>query len=91
MPRYEGHTAIGSERIDHEHYAAVVEGPDRDIGIPSFVPTGTFTPCPYLDGKPCYYDGSTLAADKVFRILLRYGSKGVWRYLRRYYRSVFEA
>lgn len=27
--------------------------------------------CPYLDGKPCYYDGSGLNAEPVFDILVK--------------------
>jgi len=41
--------------------------------------------CEYLDGKPCYCDGSFLAADEVFEILLREGSDGVWAYLKNCY------
>lgn len=47
--------------------------------------------CPYLDGRPCYYDGSSMAAERVYRILLTEGSVGVWRELADYYRGTFEA
>jgi len=46
--------------------------------------------CPYLDGKPCYYDGSTLYAEDVYKILLKKGSKGVWEELENCYREQFE-
>lgn len=46
--------------------------------------------CPYLDGKPCYYDGSGLNAERVYEILLIEGSEGVWRYLENYYYDTFE-
>ena len=45
--------------------------------------------CPILGGK-CYYDGSTLAAEKILEILLREGSNGVWKALERYYYETFE-
>lgn len=47
--------------------------------------------CPYLNGKPCYYDGSGLAAEHVYEILLKEGSEGVWKYLEDYYKCIFEA
>jgi hypothetical protein len=45
--------------------------------------------CPYLDGKPCYYDGSGLAAQNVWEILLEKGSDGVWEFLEKYYQETF--
>jgi hypothetical protein len=45
--------------------------------------------CVWLDGAPCYYDGSSLAADRVYQRLLVEGSEGVWAELEDYYHSVF--
>lgn len=45
--------------------------------------------CEYLDGKPCYYDGSGLNASRPFEALLREGDEGVWRVLGDYYLSTF--
>ncbi len=45
--------------------------------------------CEYLDGKPCYYDGSTLNAEKIYNVLLHEGSDGVWRELEDFYKKVF--
>ena len=45
--------------------------------------------CPYLDGKPCYYDRSAFGADRIFEVLLREGDKGVWRELEKYYSEIF--
>jgi len=45
--------------------------------------------CKYLDEKPCYYDGSGLAAEKIYNVLLKEGSDGVWRELEEYYTEVF--
>ena len=54
-----------------------------DLGYHSPVPlydgqTTVTDSCEYLGGRPCYYDGSTLAAEKVFDRLLREGDAGVW-------------
>ena len=46
--------------------------------------------CPYLDGKPCYYDGSTLAAERIFDVLTAAGAEGVWRELEEYYKHIFK-
>jgi hypothetical protein len=46
--------------------------------------------CEALDGRPCYYDGSGLAADKVFERLVREGEEGVWDELERFYRHWLE-
>lgn len=37
--------------------------------------------CPYLDGDPCYYDGSGLWAEEVFETLVTKGSDAVWNRL----------
>ena len=47
--------------------------------------------CEYLDGKPCYYDGSGLAAEDMFDTLTREGDAGVWRELEAYYERTFGA
>ena len=45
--------------------------------------------CSYVDG-PCYYDGSSLNAMSMYRVLVERGSDGVWEELERYYRHTFE-
>ena len=45
--------------------------------------------CSYLDGKPCYYDGSGMAAKRVYKRLLREGDTGVWDELEKYYMGIF--
>jgi hypothetical protein len=46
--------------------------------------------CKYLDGRPCYYDGSGLNALRVYNILLEKGSEGVWKELEEYYENTFK-
>jgi hypothetical protein len=46
-------------------------------------------PCHLLEEGFCYYDGSSLAADRVYQILLKFGSDGVWDYLHGYYNHTF--
>ena len=45
--------------------------------------------CPYLNGKPCYYDGSGLNAEPLYQILLKEGSEGVWKALEKYWNIMF--
>lgn len=45
--------------------------------------------CPFLGNRPCYYDGSTLAAEKPMRLLLEKGSNALWKFLEEYYEQVF--
>lgn len=46
--------------------------------------------CPYLDNKPCYYDGSGLAAESMLNnVLLPEGSEGVWKALKERYIDIF--
>ena len=47
--------------------------------------------CEYLDGKPCYYDGSGMRAYGVYKTLLEEGSDGVWKVLECEYRRLFLA
>jgi hypothetical protein len=58
-----------------------------DLGYHSSTPRyESQTPMKECDVLPvCYYDGSTLNASGVYKILLEEGSKGVWKYLEQYY------
>ena len=46
--------------------------------------------CEYLDGKPCYYDGSGLNAEDIFRILVSQGGEAVWVQMEYYYHELFD-
>lgn len=45
--------------------------------------------CNWLNDMPCYYDGSTLNADKPFRILIEQGEEALWQYLEEYHKEIF--
>lgn len=57
---------------------------------PMYDGQNTMGKCEYLNGKPCYYDGSGLNAEKVYDVLLNEGSDGVWKYLENYYNETFK-
>lgn len=46
--------------------------------------------CPDIGGKPCYYDGSGLAAEHIFEVLVRHGEDAVWKELEEYYAEIFK-
>lgn len=65
-----------------------------DVGYHSPVPkyegqTVSKDACEYLDGRPCYYDGSGLHAEKVFAILVAEGIEKMWEHLESYYKDLF--
>lgn len=65
-----------------------------DLGYHSYTPTyegqePITNSCEYLNGKPCYYDGSGLNAQPIYEVLLNEGSDGVWRELENYYNEMF--
>lgn len=86
-----------NERIRREQQLvprSLIEPLPADLGYHSRIPRrGAARParkdCPYLDGAPCYYDGSGLNARPVFERLLREGDAGVWDALEKYYLDVF--
>lgn len=45
--------------------------------------------CPFLDDKPCYYDGSSLQAAPLFKILVEQGDEALWNYLECEYINTF--
>lgn len=46
--------------------------------------------CEFLDGKPCYYGGSALAAMRAFDVFTDNGEEALWEFLGGYYRSTFQ-
>lgn len=46
--------------------------------------------CEFCDGKPCYYDGSSLNSYLAMYALVNGGDEGLWKFLDEYYRHVFE-
>jgi hypothetical protein len=85
--------AIGQDSI---YISAILNPMPADLGYHSPVPiyegqSVASESCEYLDGKPCYYDGSGLNAERIYEVLLKEGSDGVWRDLEDYYNIIFES
>ena len=65
-----------------------------DIGYHSYVPlyegqTLLTESCPYLDGKPCYYDGSGLQAEKIYEVMVAEGGEAMWKRMEEFYLTHF--
>lgn len=65
-----------------------------DLGYHSYRPlykgqTSIDGACSILDGKPCYYDGSSLNAYDAYATLVNAGEASLWEFLEEYYMSVF--
>jgi len=85
--------AIGQ---DSTYISAILNPLPADLGYHSPVPqyegqSVASESCEYLDGRPCYYDGSGLNAERIYEALLKEGSDGVWRELEDYYNIIFES
>ncbi len=91
---YEGQMRMGEtrpmERLRQSMLSEELSLDTLGVQLPEIenVPEEEIPKCHIL-GVPCYYDGSGLAAEKVFRILCDEGSDGVWKYLEEYYMNVF--
>ena len=69
----------------YEDQLPIGQRPKYDDDFNQIGVTGEPSPCEYLDGKPCYYDGSSLGSIPIWELLLKEGSDGVWKYLEEYY------
>lgn len=61
-----------------------------DVGYHSYVPQyegqeKISDNCPYLEGKPCYYDGSGLKAMTLFDLFVELGEEAMWSELEEFY------
>lgn len=66
-----------------------------DLGYHSYTPVHKdhepiTNSCSVLHGRPCYYDGSEMGAQRAFDVLLKEGNEGVWRELEEYYQRTFQ-
>lgn len=89
VPMYEGQTPMGSQKKIPGAIERNLKIKDASKWEPVYEQTDDFHPCKWLDGAPCYYDGSGLNAEPVFELLIEKGSDAVWEYLENYYEEVF--
>lgn len=78
--------------IERYPFTYIQEPMPADLGYHSPVPRydgQTALSCDLVPGGKCYYDGSGLNAIKVFDVLRREGSDGVWKFLENYHKELF--
>lgn len=85
---------VQKELREKDCYRAIEYPMGSDLGYHSHKPmyegqTLLTDSCPYLDGKPCYYDGSSLNAIPVMALLIAEGGEAVWKKLESYYIHTF--
>ncbi|HJY22925.1 MAG TPA: hypothetical protein VJ279_08580 [Hanamia sp.] len=78
-----------SARIDHMFCKPMAADLGYHSPIPLYEDQRKMKKCSFFEGG-CYYDGSSLQADEMFDILIKEGSKGVWKAMKKYYRNIFE-
>jgi hypothetical protein len=64
-----------------------------DVGYHSYGPreyASMMPDCPILNGSTCYYDGSTLPADEIFKTLMKDGQDAVFDELAKLYVEFLE-
>ena len=85
---------IIEEQMSDHHRGSRCQPMPADIGYHSLAPqyesqTSLMDECPLLNNRPCYYDGSTMHAETVFKLLIEEGGDAVWEYLDEYYVRTF--
>lgn len=94
LPETEKEFASSDNCMVREHYPfTFLQAPmPADLGYhaaESQYEGHTSCKCHLLSKKECYYDGSVLNAIRVYDILRREGSDGVWKELERYWKEHF--
>lgn len=82
-----------SQLLDETEFRCFWQPMPADLGYHSYVPQyegHESRSCDLLQHGECYYDGSGLAAERVFNRMLREGDKGLWDELEMYYHQCFD-
>lgn len=89
VPRYEGQNPMFKTRIKRKAPKEIVFD-EEQVSLPDFEIDREFLPepCIYLNGDPCFYDGSSLNAVEYFNILVEKGDEALWIALEDYYSRV---
>lgn len=93
LPHVQDELLNKATRQDKRYLEVIFNPQPADLGYHSYKPKyeGQYHTdnCPLLDGHECYYDGSGLNAERIYDVLLKEGSEGVWRELEEYYNHIF--
>jgi hypothetical protein len=93
VPYYSKKSEIGVRTVKKDNLCNYFPQP-TDLGYHSYVPLykgqASMGACPFLGGKECYYDGSSLNSQDAFYVLVNCGEEALWKFLEGYYKSVFD-
>jgi hypothetical protein len=86
VPKYDGQNPMFKTKIRRKPAKEIVFD-DEPVSLPDFEIDREFlpSPCEYLNGDPCFYDGSSLNAVQYFDILVEKGDEALWLKLEEYY------
>lgn len=84
--------------VVENNYVFILNRPmGYDVGYHSLTPLSEYEKenggrpdCDWLDGKPCYGDGSALRAEEWMKIFLEKGSDEIWKMLEVEYEQTFK-
>lgn len=86
VPQYEGQKFTARRKFIPKPWKKIKLG-DEEITIPDFEIDQDLepTPCEFLNGDACFYDGSSLNAEKYLDELVAYGDEALWKKMAGYY------
>jgi hypothetical protein len=85
---------VQEEHREQHGYSCLMAPIPADLGYHS--PTIQYEgqtsvgPCPYLNGRECYYDGSGLNAERIYWLLVEGGDEAMWKELENYHAELFD-
>lgn len=93
LPLYEGQEVRHPTKMKEKRELTETEKADSKTYLDNieFEKIGeTPPPCEWLDGKPCYCDGSALRSEEYLKVLLTEGSDKIWSMLEEDYKYHFK-
>ena len=75
---------------DHDHCRPIAADLAYHSRAPRFATQTKLPYCPLISGGPCYYQGSSQGAQKLFQDMLTHGSDVIWEVLEMYYAKISE-
>jgi len=84
---YEGQTPMQNRKITGSKKMKInpLNSESPELEMPIFTTDPVLPGCQYLNGDPCFYDGSSLQAITMFDTLVEEGEEALWTRLENYY------
>lgn len=88
-PMYDDQHYVGQVVFHHDKPKVNAGTKEHPLMLPPITYDGKPVKCDLISGDKCYYDGSGLAADEVYQLLVTKGDKAVWEFLEKRYTETF--